>query len=74
MSTRQTTRPPTSRWPTAAREAANATADMRPKLGRASYLGDRALGNPDGGAVAVAIWMEAIAGQIGGSEPIRAKA
>ena len=58
----------------AAREAANATADMRPKLGRASYLGDRALGNPDGGAVAIAIWMEAIAGQISGSEPIRAKA
>lgn len=58
----------------AAREAANATADMHPKLGRASYLGDRALGNPDGGAVAVAIWMEAIAGEIGNSEPIRAKA
>ncbi|TDH34907.1 dihydroxyacetone kinase subunit DhaK [Pseudohoeflea suaedae] len=59
---------------TAARAAANATADMRPKLGRASYLGDRALGNPDGGAVAVAIWMEAIAGGIGASGPIRAKA
>nr|WP_281411139.1 dihydroxyacetone kinase family protein [Mesorhizobium sp. RMAD-H1] len=46
---------------TSAREAAEATAEMKPRLGRASYLGDRAVGTPDGGAVAVAIWMEAIA-------------
>jgi hypothetical protein len=33
---------------------------MLPVLGRASYLGSRALGAPDGGATAVAIWMRAI--------------
>ncbi|WEX11022.1 dihydroxyacetone kinase family protein [Chelativorans sp. AA-79] len=45
----------------AARAGALETASMRPRLGRASYLGERAIGVPDGGAVAVAIWMEAIA-------------
>lgn len=44
-----------------ARDAAAGTAAMKPGLGRASYLGDRAVGVPDGGAVAVAVWMEAIA-------------
>ncbi|NTB94953.1 dihydroxyacetone kinase subunit DhaK [Agrobacterium tumefaciens] len=39
---------------------AEATASMKPRLGRASYLGERALGHPDGGAVAVSIWLEAI--------------
>ncbi len=39
----------------AARAGADATAAMTPRLGRASYLGERALGVPDGGAVAVAI-------------------
>ncbi|UWU26122.1 dihydroxyacetone kinase family protein (plasmid) [Rhizobium sp. CB3060] len=39
---------------------AEATSSMRPRLGRASYLGDRALGYPDGGAVAVTIWLQAI--------------
>ncbi|WP_349961894.1 dihydroxyacetone kinase family protein [Rhizobium sp. ZPR3] len=45
----------------AAAEGARRTADMVPKLGRASYLGERALGTEDGGAAAVAIWMEALA-------------
>ena len=52
-------------WPTALREAAEAaekgaeaTKTMRPRLGRASYLADRVQGVPDGGAVAVAIWMK----------------
>ena len=45
----------------AAAEGARRTADMIPKLGRASYLGERALGTQDGGAAAVAIWMEALA-------------
>lgn len=45
----------------AAEEGAEATASMKPRLGRASYLGDRAIGIPDGGAVAVAIWMRALA-------------
>lgn len=39
---------------------AEATKAMRPRLGRASYLGDRAIGHPDGGAVAVTIWLKAI--------------
>ena len=44
-----------------ARAGADATANLYPRLGRASYLGERAIGAPDGGAVAVAIWMRAIA-------------
>ncbi|TMV85520.1 dihydroxyacetone kinase family protein [Thioclava sp. BHET1] len=44
----------------AAKAGATATREMRPALGRASYLGDRALGVPDGGAVAVTIWLGAI--------------
>jgi dihydroxyacetone kinase len=39
---------------------ADATKAMRPRLGRASYLGERALGHPDGGAVAVTVWLKAI--------------
>lgn len=49
----------------AAAAGADATASMSPRLGRASYLGERAIGSPDGGAVAVAIWMRAIALAIG---------
>lgn len=45
----------------AAQEGAQATSAMAPKLGRASYLGERAIGAPDGGAAAVAIWMKALA-------------
>ncbi|MCO6049214.1 dihydroxyacetone kinase family protein [Mesorhizobium sp. RP14(2022)] len=51
-------------WENAARAAedgAAATASMRPRLGRASYLGERALGIEDGGARAVAIWLAAVA-------------
>ncbi|MFK0206152.1 dihydroxyacetone kinase family protein [Agrobacterium sp. NPDC090283] len=39
---------------------AEATASMMPRLGRASYLGERAVGHPDAGAVAVGLWLEAI--------------
>ncbi len=39
---------------------AEATTSMKPRLGRASYLGERAIGHPDAGAVAVSIWLEAI--------------
>ncbi|WP_062231829.1 dihydroxyacetone kinase family protein [Aureimonas sp. N4] len=45
----------------AARNGAAASAQMPPRLGRASYLGERALGIPDAGAVAVSIWLRAIA-------------
>ncbi len=44
----------------AAHEGAEATAGMLPRLGRSSYLGDRALGVPDSGAVAVQIWLGAV--------------
>src|SRR5262249_42595622 len=43
-----------------AERAAEATASMTPRQGRSSYLGDRALGHPDPGAVAVAIWLRAV--------------
>ncbi|MBK1657356.1 dihydroxyacetone kinase family protein [Paracraurococcus ruber] len=46
----------------AARQGAEATAGMRPRLGRASYLGERAMGVPDAGAVAALTWMEALGG------------
>jgi dihydroxyacetone kinase len=44
----------------AAQEGMAATAHMYPRLGRASYLGHRAIGTVDAGAAAVAIWMQAI--------------
>ena len=44
-----------------AETAAQATAQMTPRRGRSSYLGKRALGTPDPGAVAVAIWLRALA-------------
>ncbi|MGP0149325.1 dihydroxyacetone kinase family protein [Pseudomonas oryzihabitans] len=44
----------------AARQGAEATAAMLPAQGRASYLGERARGIPDGGAVAVVCWLEAL--------------
>lgn len=45
----------------AARAGAERTAAMQPRRGRSSYIGDRALGHPDPGAVAVALWLEAAA-------------
>ena len=44
----------------AAEAGAAATATMFPRLGRAAYLGARALDTPDGGAVAAATWIAAI--------------
>jgi triose/dihydroxyacetone kinase / FAD-AMP lyase (cyclizing) len=35
------------------------TAQMKPRLGRSSYLGERVLGYPDPGAKAVSIWLRA---------------
>jgi dihydroxyacetone kinase len=43
----------------AAESGAKATSAMFPKRGRSSYLGERALGHPDPGAVAAAIWLRA---------------
>jgi dihydroxyacetone kinase len=46
----------------AAAAGAAATAEIRARLGRSSYLGDRVLGRPDPGAQAVALWLAALAG------------
>ena len=43
----------------AADRGAEATAQMKPRLGRSSYLGDRVLGYPDPGAKAIAVWLRA---------------
>jgi dihydroxyacetone kinase len=51
----------------AARKAAASTENLKPKFGRASYLGDRALGIPDGGATAVAIWISAVSDTLNAS-------
>jgi dihydroxyacetone kinase len=42
-----------------AERGVEATAQMMPRLGRSSYLGDRMLGYADPGAKAVAIWLRA---------------
>jgi triose/dihydroxyacetone kinase / FAD-AMP lyase (cyclizing) len=41
----------------AAERGVEATARMKPRLGRSSYLGDRVLGYSDPGAKAIAIWL-----------------
>lgn len=51
----------------AADRGAEATAQMRPRLGRSSYLGDRVLGHVDPGARAVAIWLRAVVEAIVGA-------
>jgi len=48
----------------AARAGCAATAHMTPRLGRASYLGARAVGAPDAGATAALCWLEALAPHI----------
>jgi len=56
-------RAPASAWAAAveaAEHGAQQTAGMTPRAGRASYLGERAIGTPDGGAVAVACWLRAL--------------
>ncbi len=44
----------------AAARGVEATARMKPRLGRSSYLGDRVLGYPDPGAKAVYLWLRAV--------------
>lgn len=46
---------------TAARESAEATSSMQAMRGRASYTGERSIGSPDAGALAVAVLAERIA-------------
>ena len=45
----------------AARTAAEATSSLKALRGRASYSGDRSIGSPDAGAVAVAVLAEQLA-------------
>jgi len=45
----------------AAEKGTEATTRMKPRLGRASYLGDRVLGVPDVGAAAVVVWLKPLA-------------
>lgn len=45
----------------AAAEGAHATASMRARMGRASYVGDRAKGEPDPGAMGVALFLWVVA-------------
>jgi dihydroxyacetone kinase len=49
-----------ARCVSAGEAGAASTAQMRPRLGRSSYLGDRALGVEDAGAVAVCIWLRSL--------------
>jgi dihydroxyacetone kinase len=59
---------PAAAWMAALRAAeagTAATAAMRPRLGRAAYLGERVLGVPDAGASAVLVWMKAVAARLG---------
>jgi dihydroxyacetone kinase len=44
----------------AAERGVEATAQMKPRVGRSSYLGDRVLGYPDPGAKAITIWLRAV--------------
>ncbi|MDQ1078164.1 dihydroxyacetone kinase family protein [Pseudoroseomonas cervicalis] len=46
----------------AAEQGLEATARMAPRQGRAAYLGERAIGQPDAGAAAVLVWMRALRG------------
>jgi dihydroxyacetone kinase len=54
----------------AAERGVAATAQMKPRLGRSSYLGDRVLGHPDPGAQAIAIWLRAATEALFVSYPI----
>jgi len=53
-----------------ARQAAEATSALMARRGRASYTGERSIGSPDAGAVAVGVLAQAIAdrwsGAVGG--------
>lgn len=48
---------------TTARAAADATAPMQARRGRQSYTGERSIGSPDPGAVAIAVMAERVAAE-----------
>ena len=63
LSALQEGRTPAEAWARcvrAAEQGTEATARMAPRLGRASYLGERVLGIPDAGAEAVVVWLRAL--------------
>jgi len=53
----------------AAAAGARGTAELRARMGRASYLGERAKGEPDPGAMGVALFLWVVARVIAGSTP-----
>jgi dihydroxyacetone kinase len=57
----------------AAKRGAEATAQMKPRLGRSSYLGNRVIGHADPGAAAVAIWLRAVVEALFASEAPRSR-
>lgn len=50
----------------AAEQGARGTAEIQATLGRSSYLGERAVGHPDPGAIAVGIWLRAVSTSLAG--------
>ncbi|WP_159501885.1 dihydroxyacetone kinase subunit DhaL [Microbacterium sp. 18062] len=52
-----------ARFAAATRESAEATSSLRAMRGRASYSGERSIGSPDAGAVALAVIAERLAEQ-----------
>ncbi|PTL75297.1 dihydroxyacetone kinase subunit DhaL [Vitiosangium sp. GDMCC 1.1324] len=61
-------KPPAEAWDAcvqAAEKGAEETSRMKPRLGRASYLGERAVGVPDAGAAAVVVWLKPLSRYIG---------
>ncbi len=48
----------------AAEKGAEGTANMLPRRGRSSYLGERAIGHPDPGAMAASLWLRAVVSAI----------
>ncbi|SHG24335.1 homodimeric dihydroxyacetone kinase [Kaistia soli DSM 19436] len=53
----------------AAETGAQSTAAIASRRGRASYIGQRAVGHPDAGAIAVSLWLAAIAAAAIPSKP-----
>jgi dihydroxyacetone kinase len=55
---------------TAARQAADATASLRPQKGRARPLAEKSLGHPDPGAVSFALIATRVADYLDSSQPL----
>ncbi|TWS18474.1 dihydroxyacetone kinase family protein [Tsukamurella asaccharolytica] len=53
---------------TVAREAADATASLTPRVGRARPLAERSLGTPDAGAISMALCLETVGRHLAGED------